>query len=159
MAVKPENLVAIIDSREQQPLDLSPIGKVEVRGLSTGDYSLVGFEDQIAIERKSLQDFVQCVVGKNRERFEKELHRLMAYPCRAVVLEASYPHLEQPENWKGNVTPNAVMGSLLAWQRRFEVPFLCCGNRKTAGRMIARMMWQYAAEWERDIAKRLKLIS
>ena len=48
-----ENLTAIVDLREQLPLDLSPLRTI--RGtLATGDYSVQGLENIVAIERKSL---------------------------------------------------------------------------------------------------------
>jgi hypothetical protein len=43
-----ENLVALIDTREQTPLDLAPL-RTERATLATGDYSLRGLENVIAI--------------------------------------------------------------------------------------------------------------
>ena len=51
--VSPTDLVAIVDSREQNPLDLQPLRQT-IGTLATGDYSLRGLESVIAIERKSL---------------------------------------------------------------------------------------------------------
>ena len=48
--LSPEELVAVIDSREQQPLDLAPL-RSRIGTLATGDYSLRGLESVIAIER------------------------------------------------------------------------------------------------------------
>ncbi len=47
----PEQVVAICDSREQLPLDLAPLA-VEVGTLPTGDYSVKGLVNVVAIERK-----------------------------------------------------------------------------------------------------------
>jgi ERCC4-type nuclease len=69
--LKPESVVAIQDTREQTPLDLSPL-QVDVAGLSTGDYSVKGLEHLVSVERKSLGDFLG-VCGGERERFEREL--------------------------------------------------------------------------------------
>lgn len=57
--LKPEQVTAIIDNREQLPFDLSPL-RTEAGTLATGDYSLKGLERRIAIERKSLSDYVSC---------------------------------------------------------------------------------------------------
>ena len=50
--LKPEQVVAVCDSREQLPLDLAPL-QVVGGTLTTGDYSLRGLEHLVAIERKS----------------------------------------------------------------------------------------------------------
>ena len=56
----------LIDTREQAPFtfqgyDVDP----EPATLPVGDYSLVGFEDRAAVERKSLDDLVGCLMGSN----------------------------------------------------------------------------------------------
>ena len=79
--IQPQTFIALVDSREQTPLDLQPL-QVEKTTLTTGDYSLKGLQDQVAIERKSRDDLLMCV-GRERERFEREAKRLLAYPCRA----------------------------------------------------------------------------
>jgi hypothetical protein len=61
--LKPEDCCAIIDTREQLPLDLSPL-KVEAGSLTTGDYSVKGLEQVVAIERKSAVDMLACI-GRN----------------------------------------------------------------------------------------------
>ena len=47
----PEQVVAICDSREQLPLDLAPL-RTERCMLVTGDYSVKGLVNVVAIERK-----------------------------------------------------------------------------------------------------------
>lgn len=51
--------------------------------LGVGDYSLEGLADKVAVERKELSDLVQCL-GRERERFERELQRGMALDAFAV---------------------------------------------------------------------------
>ena len=86
-----KNIIALCDSREQAPLDLAPL-KVERSTLATGDYSIRGCERIICIERKSLPDLVACV-GVERERFDREMARILAYPCRALVIEATWDNI------------------------------------------------------------------
>ena len=69
--LKPENVCALVDTREQLPLFLSPLRSVTTT-LATGDYSVRGLENIVAIERKSLPDFLSCV-GRERERFDREV--------------------------------------------------------------------------------------
>src|SRR3990170_1305618 len=85
--LKPENIVALIDTREQCPLDLAPLA-VEMATLQTGDYGIRGLEKLVSIERKG-EDF-WAAIGSDRERFEKEVMRLLAYPHKAIVVEQEW---------------------------------------------------------------------
>ena len=157
-ALKPEQVTAVIDTREQRPLDLSPL--ITVRGtLATGDYSVQGLEHVVTVERKSLSDLVACV-GKERKRFEREVQRLLAYPVRAVVVEAGWPDLELG-NWRSQVVPEAVVGSVLGWVAR-GLPVIMAGNRKRTGEYVARLLLIAARRrWceARDlVAKTLSLV-
>ncbi|MDD2967544.1 MAG: ERCC4 domain-containing protein [Desulfovibrionaceae bacterium] len=81
----------IIDSREQSPFAFhnEKYGVEKAVGtLSIGDYSLAGLEDHIAVERKSLPDLVLCL-GRERDRFERELQRGAALDAFCVVCEGS----------------------------------------------------------------------
>ena len=84
-----DDVVAVIDTREQLPLEL-PLRSI-TGTLPTGDYSVSGFEDLICVERKSLPDLIGCMTS-GRTRFEKELQRMKAYDARCVVVECS-PHV------------------------------------------------------------------
>ena len=64
----------LFDSREQLAYGFERYDcEVMQAALPVGDYSLPGFEDRIAIERKSLDDLIACLMGTNRDRFEREL--------------------------------------------------------------------------------------
>ena len=60
----------IIDTREQLPYAFGSRPVVR-QALPAGDYSVVGFELAVAVERKTLEDFVHSVI-RDRERFKKE---------------------------------------------------------------------------------------
>ena len=134
--LKPEQVTAVIDTREQIPLGLSPLRTVRDT-LVTGDYSVRGLEHVVAIERKSLPDLLGCV-GTARERFEREVQRLLAYPVRALVVEGSWLDVEHGE-WRTRVTPAAVIGSLLGWIAA-RLPVVIAGDHERAGRYVARML-------------------
>ena len=106
------DVTAIIDTREQTPFDLEPMNVI-AETLAVGDYSVAGLESVVAIERKSLPDFVQCC-GRERERFQRELDRLRGWPVSAVVLEFNWQSLEQA-NWRGKLTAGQVQASFAAW--------------------------------------------
>lgn len=136
----PESVItAIIDTREQTPLDLSPF-QVERGTLATGDYSVRGLEHVIAIERKSLGDLVSCC-GSERERFEREVQRLLAYPVRALVVESDFSTIEMRQ-WPAisKITPTHVVGSVLGWQA-MGLPVLMAGNHRRAGELVKRLLY------------------
>ena len=138
--LRPETVAAIIDTREQCPLDLSPLQSV-TGTLTTGDYSIRGLESIIAIERKSLPDLLGCV-GQHRERFDREVMRLLAYPCRAIVVESTWADLEAGE-WQSRITPAAAIGSLLGWIAA-GVPIIMAGDHARAGRYVGRLLFTAA---------------
>ena len=136
----PASITAICDSREQLPLDLAPL-RVEVASLTTGDYSVKGLEQFVAIERKSEADLLMCI-GQERDRFERELIRLRAYEVRAVVCETSWSALELAQ-WRSQITSKQAIGSVLGWIA-WGIPFLLVGNHQRAGEFVARMLYQAA---------------
>jgi ERCC4-type nuclease len=134
--LSPEVLTAIIDTREQHPLDLSPL-RTAPGTLATGDYSIRGLEHIIAVERKSLPDLL-CCVGQERERFDREVQRLLAYPVRALVVESGWLALERGE-WRSQVTPAQALGSVLGWIAQ-GLPVVMCYDHPRAGRFVARLL-------------------
>jgi DNA excision repair protein ERCC-4 len=136
----PEQVIAIRDTREQLPLDLAPLA-VEVGSLVTGDYSVKGLEHVVSIERKSLTDLLGCI-GMERERFDREVMRLLAYPVRCIVVEATWSDLEQGD-WRSKVTAAAVVGSVLGWIAA-GVPVILAGDHARAGRYVSRLLFTAA---------------
>jgi DNA excision repair protein ERCC-4 len=145
--LRPQDIEAICDSREQIPLDLSPL-RVSRGTLPTGDYSVTGLEHEIALERKSLPDLVMCV-GVERERFEREVQRLLAYPVRAVIVEATMAQIEAG-GWRSKVPPQAVMGSCLSWIS-LGLPIIFAGDHTAAGRYCAKMLFLAARRRFREL--------
>ena len=124
----------VIDSREQSPFTFHHekyAGTVtEAGALDTGDYSLAGLTDRVAVERKSLPDLVACL-GRERERFERELQRAAALDAFAVVVEASWSDLAGGQ-YRSQLNPHSACQSVLAFSARYRVPFLFCGSRAGA---------------------------
>lgn len=149
----PESVVAIIDTREQTPLELSPL-RVEIDTLTTGDYSVRGLEHIIAIERKSLSDLLGCI-GTERERFEREVQRLLAYPVRALVVESSWPTIEMEQWTRSRITGKQVTGSLLGWIA-MGLPVVMATNHTRAGQLVSRMLYIAARRRWREARELVK---
>ncbi len=133
----PSDITAIIDTREQRPWSLAPL-KTKSGTLQTGDYSIMGLEHEIAVERKSLDDLLGCV-GQERERFDKEIIRLRSYPCRAVIVEASWAQLEGGQ-YRSQVKPSAALGSVMGWIA-LGIPFIFAGDSARASTYAGRLMY------------------
>ena len=138
--LEPSEVIVVVDSREQTPLDLAPL-RTRVTGLDTGDYSIVGLEHVVRVERKTLEDLVGCV-GRERERFQREVDRLLAYPVRLLVVEATWASIEAG-GWRGLVTPNQVIGSLIGWQAS-GLSVQMVGSHEQAGQFVSRLLYTVA---------------
>lgn len=135
--LQPSDVTVVCDNREQLPFDLAPLKMI--RGtLATGDYGISGLEDIAAIERKSIPDLLG-VIGHGRERFDREVKRLLAYETRAIVVEGSWSSIEMKQ-YRSQIDPNAAMGSILGWIA-MGLPILFCGDRERAQRFTARLLF------------------
>ena len=131
----------IIDTREQRPLHFKALPTT--RGtLETGDYSIVGLTHCIAVERKSLDDLLACV-GRERDRFTRELQRLRAYRFRLLVVETDAATIDVGQ-WRSNLQPSHVFGSLAAWSAQFTLPVWLSGDHAGAAQFVERFLFQSA---------------
>ncbi|MDB6064066.1 MAG: hypothetical protein JWR26_274 [Pedosphaera sp.] len=136
--------VVVVDTREQLPLVFTRLQAV--RGsLYTGDYSLVGFENSFAIERKSIQDLVGCCVGENRERFERELLRLRGFRFQRLLVVGTRDDVER-HGYRSKVTPKAILSTLSAFEVRYDVPVVWCASPEAAAVQVESWIWWYARE-------------
>ena len=133
-----------VDTREQQPYTFA--GAVVVT-LPSGDYSVLGLEDRVAVERKTKADAYGSL-GHGRARFRREVERLAGYDYAAIVIEDTVPgFLRRPAHSKMN--PRSAIASLLAWSVRYRIPVFFAGDR-AHGRALTQklllMYWRYRKE-------------
>jgi DNA excision repair protein ERCC-4 len=142
-SLKPQQITIICDTREQTPLDFSSLDIPVERGtLDTGDYSVKGLTHHVRVERKSLPDLVACVT-RERDRFEREMMRLVAFESRMLVVEAHWIDIEA-QKYRSKTHPNAVIASLMAWQERYALPIIMAGDPKRAAIMTGRFLFMAA---------------
>lgn len=130
--------VIAIDTREQRPLDF-PGFAVMRKTLPTGDYSMVGFEERIAIERKSKADAWSCVAD-GRARFERCMARLGQLERAAVVIECSLSEFQVQPYQIQRVNAATAVGSYLSWMVQYRVPVIWVDNREFAARVVVRIL-------------------
>jgi len=131
-------LPILIDTREQLPYSYPGAKRAT---LATGDYTVEGYESRIAVERKSLQDYLGCV-GRGRDRFERELERLTAFDYPAIVIEASLEDFLGPYEIS-KVHPAAAINSMIAWSIRYGVHVWLAGSRDLAETLTYRLLQHF----------------
>ena len=114
----------IVDSREQRPYKFD--GAV-VKALKTGDYSIEGYEDQIAIERKGFDDLFGCLTS-SLPRFRKQLQRLGQVPYSAVLLDTTVSALLMGHPIC-RLPGDKALSSVLALSLQYGVQFHFCDRR------------------------------
>lgn len=136
-----EPVTYVIDTREQRPYALAPAVR---RALPAGDYSVVGLETRIAVERKTLADLVGTLT-RGRKRFEAELARLSGYGSghAIVVIEATMDGL-LAHRYASGIAPGAVLGLIGRLETRHGIPFEWAGNRFRATQRTAAFLEQTA---------------
>lgn len=113
--------------------------KTQSLGPSHGDYTLLGYEDEIGIERKSMEDAHGTLLGwgERRERFLRTLERLNSLEFGAVVVECSLGALlkNAPSHGRKTAEENgrALNGTYLSWMMQFpSVAWVFCDVRRLA---------------------------
>lgn len=129
--------VFIVDTREKLPLTFEGVSTV-CRALPAGDYSLEGWELQVAVERKSLDDMVNTVIH-DRIRFRKELRRLAGYQMACVAVEANV-HDVLAHSYTSETHPNSVLGAAHAIFMDYGVPVFFWGSRPECRLMVERYL-------------------
>lgn len=157
-APKPPPFTLIVDTREQEPWvpRLSERGKaIEIpvvrRKLDVGDYSAEGWEHEVAIERKSLADWVGTTFGKtelkdgvvdNWDRFRREIDRARGLRRFWVFIEATRQDV-YGRKYHSKVEPQSVLGRTDSLEVDFGVSVVWCGQRSEAERMMGWFLKRY----------------
>lgn len=97
------------------------------------------------MERKTIGDLVGCCVGENRDRFERELHRLRGYRFKRLLVVGDRRSIEGGF-YRSNISPLAVSGSLSAWEVRFDIPVVFADTPESAATLVENWVWYFARE-------------
>lgn len=115
----------LVDSREKNSLVISELldkkSLIELKTLPVADYII----DDIAIERKSLNDFISSMLNK---RLMDQLNNLKQFPRQLLILEG--------EEKRINVHPNAIRGMILSICLDFKIPIIFSKNEKETAEFL-----------------------
>jgi ERCC4-type nuclease len=133
----------LIDNKEKEKLVFENQNTEQV-ALRFGDYSIKGFEKDIAIERKSINDIASSLSGEERLKFERRiqdcLNNLKFY---AVVIECDYNAFNNKSNWYSKITPNCLKGTIIKWMVKHGVHIVFSGSRQNSSEIIKSMFDGY----------------
>jgi DNA excision repair protein ERCC-4 len=144
VALEDITMIIAIDTREQTPYTFTE--PTMTATLTTGDYSISGAENLIAVERKTANDLVGSLT-RGRNRFERELHRGMALQYFALVVEASLMDLSNG-HYMSLMKPKAAIQSLLTFSVRYGLPIFFAENRDYGQRLTESLLLKFAREQE-----------
>jgi len=125
-----EKLITItVDHREKNSLVISQLIKLGLKinfdQLPIADYII----NNIAIERKTLQDFKSSIINK---RIMKQLQGLKKYPQNLLILEG----LKSEDPYSGNLHENAFRGFLLSIALKNKIPIIFTLDSKDTAKYI-----------------------
>ena len=148
----PDGFVVVVDTRETDPLffrgnkprkDIPMVRSL----LKAGDYSILGFEQMISIERKKTNDLFMCL-GHERERFKRELEKLQDYERKWLLIEDREEEVLQSQPYS-QMHPNAVRQSLVSIEIKMGIPVHYSGNKTNSEIWLLDRLVKYY-RWKRE---------
>jgi ERCC4-type nuclease len=131
----------VVDTREQRPWTFANDSIVAT--VPTGaDYSLLGWEHAIGLERKNLDDLVGSLTT-GRERFMRSLAALRERPFRALVVEADLSTIIAGD-FRSRMNPSSLLGSLASIMSR-GIPVVFASDHQSAGIFAERLLAKFYA--------------
>jgi ERCC4-type nuclease len=121
-------------------------------GLETADVCVAGLPDGVLVERKSPPDLAACL-GRERERFERELKRGRHCGRLLVVVEGNFTDVVRAAR---GIHRNAIVGTVAAWSVRF-CPIIFAGDVATAAAIAFRALASQVQDAERTVTRANKV--
>lgn len=138
------------DDREKYPWEFSPRRySVTVQRLDTGDYTIEGLEQKVAIEKKGdWSEFLYNISSVDRKRFLRTLSRLAEYPYPIIVIEDCIRNL--PKALAKIPGTRLTIDSVYYWLTRIQIEYgikvLLIGTRADHQRRFLEQMMKVLLE-------------
>ncbi|ELZ31173.1 Hef nuclease [Halogeometricum pallidum JCM 14848] len=138
----------VVDQRELDSSiakDLSTRDGVETRleTLAVGDYVL---SDRVAVERKSVSDFLDTLTGGDRSLFEQVGDLSRAYARPLLILEGEGLYEER------NIHPGAIRGALASLAVDFDVSVLQTRDEADTAELLLTVASREQTERDRSVS-------
>ena len=143
---KPKGIVVYVDNRELRsgvPKHLKELGaEIDVRTLDVADYVV---SEEVGIERKSANDFIQSIIDG---RLFDQVERLKrAYEKPVIIIEGELYGIR-------NVHPNAIRGAIAAVTLDWGVPILFSSGTEETAQFIYLMAKREQEERKKEVRLR-----
>jgi len=144
-----ETVEIVADQRELDSAiarDLSKREGIDVRleTLEVGDYVC---SDRVVVERKSVSDFLDTLVGGDRSMFEQVGEMASHYARPVVIVEGEGDLYEER-----NVHPNAIRGALASLAVDFDASVLRTDGEGDTADMLAVLAEREQSEGDREVS-------
>lgn len=136
------NETIVVDTREQKPYTFSGFSNVRTvrHKLPFCDYSIRGFERDIVVERKTLEDYVGSITGNNHHFVGKLIKNRPQYSFIAIVVEGHWSDILGIPDSSGHscladhpgINVNSLIGTTMSIQCSLEIPVFFAGDRMGA---------------------------
>jgi Fanconi anemia group M protein len=139
----------IIDYREKNSLVISELiasnFEIEIQELKVADY----ITNNVAIERKTISDFVSSMINK---RLIKQLEELQQYEKKLLIIEG----IEEKELYSENSTmhPNSIRGFLLSICLKYKIPIIFSKNYQDTAKYISLIAKKKQKESSLNVTKK-----
>jgi ERCC4-type nuclease len=148
---KVEKQKVIADYREKNSLvasELISLGiEVEFRELKVADYLV----NDIAIERKTISDFISSMINK---RIIRQLEEIQQYEKKFLIIEGiEEQELYSDDNLEG-IHANAIRGFLLSIILKFKVPIIFTKNFQDTAKFIDVLARKKVKESSLNVSKK-----
>lgn len=129
--------------------------RVDWAHLETGDYSILGWQKHVTVERKSLKD-LYATLGQHRDRFEREHERMAGLGAgnSCIVIEASWDEILTRPPRQSLLNPKTVFRTFLSWSQRYAVPWYAMGDRRLAEITTFRFLEKWWYTIQEDLAEK-----
>ena len=143
-----ETTEIVVDQRELDAAIAKDLSKREgvrtrLETLSVGDYVL---SDRVAVERKSVADFLDTLLGGDRSLFEQIGDLSRAYARPILILEGEGLYEER------NVHPDAIRGALASLAVDFDVSVLQTADESETGELLRTIAAREQSERDRAVS-------
>ncbi len=149
---KVESQKIIIDYRERNSLVASELIsmnlEIEFRELKVADYLV----NNVAIERKTISDFISSIINK---RIIRQLQELQQYEDKLLIIEG----IEEQELYSDDanermIHANAIRGFLLSVPLKHKIPVIITKNYEDTAKFIAVLARKKEKESSLNVTKK-----
>ena len=149
----------ITDSREQKNQHIlekfsNKNIPFKVKKLDFADYSIEGFENKVAVERKSgLNELTNCFCS-GRKRFAAEFERAKEAGAKMYLIvedeqgkdkmiarqemeaQGELTEKQQNKTWRGKFRASSMIASLSSWKVKYDLEIIFCNKKKSGEKII-----------------------